>query len=53
MLTSLPRREVEALAIEGVVSVTCEFCNKSYRFDEAQRMALYSEAEQKAYKASF
>jgi molecular chaperone Hsp33 len=42
MLKALPRAEVETLAIDGIVSVTCEFCNKSYRFDEAQRAVLYS-----------
>ena len=41
MLRSLPREEIEDLAVNGVVSVTCEFCNKSYTFDEAQREELY------------
>jgi len=43
MLGALPRAEVETLAVDGVVSVTCEFCNKSYRFDDKQRQALYKE----------
>ena len=30
MLAALPREEVAALAIDGVVTVTCEFCNSSY-----------------------
>ena len=34
MLKSLPRKEVEHLAVNGVVTVTCEFCNRSYMFDE-------------------
>jgi len=41
MLRSLPRAEVEALTIEGHVIVTCEFCNKSYTFDEPALAALY------------
>jgi molecular chaperone Hsp33 len=41
MLKALPRAEVETLAVDGVVTVTCEFCNKSYPFDEKQREALY------------
>ncbi|HEU0117398.1 MAG TPA: Hsp33 family molecular chaperone HslO [Alphaproteobacteria bacterium] len=41
MLQSLPRAEVETLAVDGMVEVTCEFCNKSYRFDEKRRDVLY------------
>jgi molecular chaperone Hsp33 len=41
MMQSLPREQIEELAIDGIVDVTCEFCNKSYKFDEAQRKALY------------
>jgi molecular chaperone Hsp33 len=33
MLGSMPRKEMDALAIDGVVEITCEFCNKSYRFN--------------------
>ena len=33
MLRSLPRSEVEGLAVDGLVTVTCEFCNTSYPFD--------------------
>lgn len=43
MLRSLPRVEIEELAIKGVVEVTCEFCNKTYRFNEQQRETLYAE----------
>jgi molecular chaperone Hsp33 len=43
MLKSLPREEVEALAINGIIDVTCEFCNKNYRFDEKQRATLYKD----------
>jgi molecular chaperone Hsp33 len=41
MLRSLPRAEVEELAVDGIVTVTCEFCNKSYTFDEDRRQGLY------------
>jgi molecular chaperone Hsp33 len=41
MLKSLPRNEVEHLAVNGVVTVTCEFCNRSYIFDEKRRKQLY------------
>ncbi len=42
MLRSLPRTEVEDMAVDGVVSVTCEFCNRSYRFNQMQRQELYA-----------
>ena len=45
MLRSLPRKEIEELAINGVVDVTCEFCNRSYRFDKDQQDALYDLAD--------
>lgn len=41
MLKSLPRDEIEKLAIDGIVDVTCEFCNKSYKFNAKQRQELY------------
>jgi molecular chaperone Hsp33 len=41
MLRSLPCKEVEALAVQGIVTVTCEFCNKSYVFDKARREELF------------
>jgi molecular chaperone Hsp33 len=44
MLKSLPRAEIEELAINGVVDVVCEFCNKSYKFNKAQREELYVES---------
>ncbi len=43
MLRSLPRAEVESMAVEGVVGVTCEFCNRSYTYDAEQLDALYGE----------
>ena len=42
MLRSLPRDEIEDMAVNGVVSVTCEFCNRSYVYDEQRREELYS-----------
>jgi molecular chaperone Hsp33 len=44
MLRALPRDEIESLAIDGLVIVTCEFCNKGYKFDKGQRKALYADA---------
>lgn len=41
MLRSLPQTEVEDLAENGLVTVTCEFCNKSYGFDAHEREELY------------
>jgi molecular chaperone Hsp33 len=43
MLKSLPRDEVEELAVDGLVSVTCEFCNRSYNFPKEKRDLLFSE----------
>jgi redox-regulated HSP33 family molecular chaperone len=39
----LPRTEIEALAVGGVVEITCEFCNKSYKFDEKRRKEIYKQ----------
>jgi molecular chaperone Hsp33 len=43
MLRALPRAEIEDLAVDGVVTVTCEFCNRSYLFDEPALRELYAE----------
>ncbi|MDX2103656.1 MAG: molecular chaperone Hsp33 [Alphaproteobacteria bacterium] len=32
MLAGLPRQDLEDLAVDGAVEVTCEFCNRAYRF---------------------
>ncbi len=43
MLRSLGKTEVEAaLAAEGSIGVTCEFCNRDYRFDEIDVAALFA-----------
>jgi molecular chaperone Hsp33 len=42
MLRSMPRAEIESLAVNGLVTVTCEFCNRSYKFDEEKIKGLYS-----------
>ncbi|MDR3425172.1 MAG: Hsp33 family molecular chaperone HslO [Alphaproteobacteria bacterium] len=42
MLRTLPREEVEALAVDGLITVTCEFCNKTYPFDAEARARLYA-----------
>jgi molecular chaperone Hsp33 len=40
VIRSLPAPEVEELKIGGKLSVTCEFCNSSYDFSEAELAAL-------------
>lgn len=40
VLASLPRGELADMKIDGVVRVTCEFCNARYDFDDAQIAAL-------------
>lgn len=42
-LRAFPRAEIEAMAEDGTVTVTCEFCKADYRFDEAALGALYAE----------
>lgn len=44
MLRSLPRAEIESMAVDGLVSVTCEFCNQSYLYDQQRRDELYGGA---------
>jgi molecular chaperone Hsp33 len=41
VLASLPREEVETLKVDGKVTATCEFCNSSYAFDDADVDALH------------
>ena len=43
-LRSFPREEVEDMAEDGVITVTCEFCRKDYVFDADQVDALFSDA---------
>jgi molecular chaperone Hsp33 len=43
MLRSLPRAEIESMAVNGLVTVTCEFCSRSYLYDQKRRDALYGE----------
>lgn len=45
MLRSLPRDEIETMSVNGLVSVTCEFCNRSYYYDKKQRDALYGQPQ--------
>jgi molecular chaperone Hsp33 len=40
VLATLPRTELAEMKIDGVVRVTCEFCNADYDFDDAQIAAL-------------
>ncbi len=41
-LRSLPRAEIEDLRIDGAVIVTCEYCNRRYRFDDAALARVYT-----------
>ncbi len=41
-LRAFPRAEIEAMAEDGTVTVTCEFCKAGYRFDEVALGALYA-----------
>ena len=41
ILASLPRAEVADLTVDGQVSVSCQFCNSTENFDEAEIAALY------------
>ena len=40
-LQAFPRSEIEDLAEDGVVRVTCEFCKTLYTFDESDLDAVY------------
>jgi len=42
MLKSMPKAEIESLAVDGRVEVACEFCNTRYSFDGEQLAALYA-----------
>ena len=41
VLASLPRDEIAELKVNGNVEVTCEFCNSTYTFDDAQLDHIY------------
>ncbi len=38
----MPRAEIEDLKLNGKVIVTCEFCNRRYRFDGAALDRIYA-----------
>ncbi len=42
-LKALPRDEIEALTDDGLVVVSCQFCNKSESFGELELDAIYAE----------
>lgn len=42
VLRSLDRGELEELRIDGVVAVTCEFCNATYNFNEQDLDKVYA-----------
>jgi molecular chaperone Hsp33 len=41
ILSSLPRQEVEELKVDGKVDITCQFCNDTSSFDEAEIDELF------------
>ena len=41
-LRSLPRAEIKDLRVDGEVVVTCEYCNRRYRFDDAALARIYA-----------
>jgi molecular chaperone Hsp33 len=47
MLRSLAREEIEELSVEDLVTITCEFCNKSYPFTRADRDKIYALSDNK------
>ena len=42
VLKSMPRAEIEDLKTEGAVEVTCEFCTRTYRFDDGDLDRIYA-----------
>jgi molecular chaperone Hsp33 len=40
VLRALPPAELDDMVVDGRISVTCEFCNATYDFDDAARKAL-------------
>lgn len=41
ILSTLPRDEVLSMKVEGEVTMTCQFCNVTYRFDQAALDQIY------------
>jgi molecular chaperone Hsp33 len=41
VLAVLPQGEIEEMKEDGEIVVTCEFCNRHYRYDDAALAALY------------
>lgn len=45
-LKSFPKSEIEDMATDGAVTVTCEFCRADYRYEPAQLDALFADLDQ-------
>lgn len=43
-LGSFPRSDIEGMAEDGRITVTCEFCKTDYHFDEDEMDALFEDA---------
>ncbi len=41
-LRAMPRAAIEDLKLDGKVIVTCDFCNRRYRFDGAALDRIYA-----------
>lgn len=42
MLRSFPKEEIESMNVAGEVVVTCEFCRRTYRFNQSEIDGLYA-----------
>ena len=42
VLRSFPQDEIETMKVDGLVRVTCEFCNSEYVFDDAAMAAIWA-----------
>ena len=44
ILRSLDQAEVESYKVDGVVTMTCEFCNRTYTYDDDELRRIYAGA---------
>lgn len=42
VLRTMPRKELESLKKDGAVEVTCQFCSRLYRFDDADLERIFT-----------
>ena len=41
VLASIPREEIDEMKVDGLVTVTCQFCNVEYRFRDSDLDRIY------------